>query len=401
MSGWRYGTRGIVFVVVLLCSCHAAEMQKEWDGLAGSHPVTGKTMRNFDRVSSVSYSPDGSRLLIAGIRTGRGRHPDWALVYAAATFEELASLPPTKADDRNFLSSADRVISDPQGRVIITAGVQVQETPGAPQYFHELKVWDAKTFKLLWTHPSGPGRDEAFNDAAVSPDGTTLVAVTNSLGFADQPGAETVWVWDLKTWRLRTRFHGHHATMRSPGQPPYLGSTSVCSVAFAPDGRTLATCGYENRIRFWDAANEFRELDGLDGHTGAVMRLAYYPDGSRLVSASYDGTAIIWDLKTRKPAHTLKLKNVSQWKVDVAVSPDGKTIATADNVEVRLWDTATGEALETLALPYPEASCVAFSPDGKYLAVGFDDLFPKKRGGGSDGVIQWVLADHKLREPSK
>jgi eukaryotic-like serine/threonine-protein kinase len=63
----------------------------------------------------------------------------------------------------------------------------------------------------------------------------------------------------------------------------------VCSVAFSPDGRRLATAGEDRKVRIWDTAS-VHEVLTLDGHTDMVYSVAFSPDGRRLASAGA-GTA--------------------------------------------------------------------------------------------------------------
>ena len=154
----------------------------------------------------------------------------------------------------------------------------------------------------------------------------------------------------------------------------------------------------DNFVRLYNAAGDYCELGVLSGHLDAPVALAFSPDGGRLVSAGRDGVAIVWDVATKKAFHTLKLKNAKMWRVGVALSPDGKTLATADNVEVKLWDLVTGREKAVLAVGRAGPVCLDFSPDGKYLAVGFDDYYPSEKAPASGGVVQWDLAANKLRE---
>ena len=115
------------------------------------------------------------------------------------------------------------------------------------------------------------------------------------------------------------------------------------------------------------------------------------------MSAGWGGVAVVWDVTAKKALHILTLNNQKVWRVGVAVSPDGKTLATADNVEVKLWDLATGQAKAVLPVGLAGPVCVNFSPDGKFLAVGFDAYYPTKKSGAAGGVVQWDLAANKPR----
>ena len=71
-------------------------------------------------------------------------------------------------------------------------------------------------------------------------------------------------------------------------------SAPVYSVAFAPDGRRIASGSYDKTVRLWDAPPAGAELACLRGHTGRVTSVATYPDGRRILSGSDDQT-VRWD----------------------------------------------------------------------------------------------------------
>jgi WD40 repeat protein len=127
-----------------------------------------------------------------------------------------------------------------------------------------------------------------------------------------------------------------------------------------------------------------RELQTLEGHTGAVVAVSFSPDGRRLASASHDGSVKVWDAQAGQELLTLRghAGSVSS----VCFSPDGRRLASASygrlegkdeklmGGEVTVWDAQTGRELLSLrgspvsgGTPGPVQS-VAFSPDGRRLA---------------------------------
>ena len=69
----------------------------------------------------------------------------------------------------------------------------------------------------------------------------------------------------------------------------------VNSVAFSPDGRTLASGSADHTIRLWDVRTG-RELQTLTGHRNIVNSVSFSPDGQTLASGSYDSTIRLWDV---------------------------------------------------------------------------------------------------------
>jgi WD40 repeat protein len=75
----------------------------------------------------------------------------------------------------------------------------------------------------------------------------------------------------------------------------------VMSVAFSPDGKTLASASVDQTIKLWDVATG-KEQATLKGHTEVVFSVAFSPDGKRLASGSKDGTIKLWDVAVSKQA---------------------------------------------------------------------------------------------------
>lgn len=231
------------------------------------------------------------------------------------------------------LSSVVRQIAySPDGKTLVSASVSI-------------RVWDAKSGRLIRESSKEPG--SMIRGLAISPDG-------EALAWAGR--RDTIQVEKTKTGE----------------QILALAGFSEC-VGFSPDGKTLATNGSEGTIQFWDSATG-KELRTLD-NPGTTTYLAY-PDGKSLISFSGQSPGIgecrLWDLA----AGTVR----RQWqdiRAPTLLSPDGKTLAAGTNdYGLKLWDLASGKELRKFDLPRPRirfpesARCAAFSADSKLLAVG-------------------------------
>jgi WD40 repeat protein/basic membrane lipoprotein Med (substrate-binding protein (PBP1-ABC) superfamily)/transcriptional regulator with XRE-family HTH domain len=172
-----------------------------------------------------------------------------------------------------------------------------------------------------------------------------------------------------KTWPAEAEDALRRALLASRLVRTLSGHTNrVMSVAFSPDGSSLATASDDGTARIWNAATG-QELINL--HTNATRGrhgVGFSPDGTRLVTASDSGTAKVWDLRTGQ--ELLTLRGHSDWISAVAYSPDGKQLATASEDRTAIvWDAVTGQLLVTLRGHSDEVTDVAFSPDGTRLAT--------------------------------
>jgi WD40 repeat protein len=189
---------------------------------------------------------------------------------------------------------------------------------------------------------------------------------TLALGVADG-GAS---LWDLATGKKRALDTDHVAKERSKYADTNVEwqFTGTVAVAFAPDGKTLATAGRDGLVKLWDVASG-RYLRSLERHYSRPEALAWSGDGRTVVSASRTGVIRLWDAATGKdicpqPGH-------HQGVFRAVLSPDGRTAVTASwDHTVRWWDTATGRELRVV----PGAvNDVAVSPDGRTVLASGDD----------------------------
>jgi mono/diheme cytochrome c family protein len=174
--------------------------------------------------------------------------------------------------------------------------------------YGSVQLIDATTRKPVRSLAGIAGK---VNALVFSADGALL------FGAAGEPGVSGIaYQWKTGDGSLVRKFDGH--------------KDALYALALSPDGQTLVTGSYDQKIKLWNVADG-AERKAVAGHNGGVFGLSFRPDGRVLASASADRT-------------------------------------------VKLWDTATGARLDTFSQPFKELTAVAFAPDGKAVAsAGVDN----------------------------
>jgi WD40 repeat protein len=261
---------------------------------------------------------------------------------------------------------------------------------------NRVRLWDAHTGAVGKT--VAIAADERFS---ALPTGTNLVAVTAKDGAME--------LRDLETGLPSKRFPAvsrasrrRVVSMSTPGAALVAGSNRVdgnsrdevmrlwdpsgkerfavpagiggtSSMAVSPDGKLLAAGSYDTDMRVWNTR------DGeLVGHINDVLvatfAMEFTPDGKFLVTGGVDRTLRFWDTSTWKLER--QLKGQPEMISALAIAPGGRLIATGgfseftqeNPVKVLLWDSASNQVVRSFDAPRIVSS-LAFSPDGKVLAV--------------------------------
>lgn len=290
--------------------------------------ATGKKQREVEGCSLEHFAltPDGTTLV--GVTVTR------VDLYELATGKKRSTW------DIPFKNSMTIRGFSPDGAILVTED-------------EALHFWQAATGKELSKIPfSGDGFIKPVQLALAAK--VAIAAVTGDM--------ETVLVWDIAAGKEIGRFKASEAVVR---------------LAFAPDGKSLATCHADHTLRLWDwtSGKDLRRMApchgpiaiSLDGRTVAV-------GGNQ---GTFDDRIRLWDTATGLDACPVQgLCDL----VPPVVAPDSTTVAVGASGRVRLVEARSGKLLRDL----PGYAPLAFSPDGRILAVQRRDVTPWGRGAGRD-----------------
>ncbi len=231
----------------------------------------------------------------------------------------------------------------------------------------KVRLWEVETGAERRCLTVDPA--EIATQATFSPDGKWLAACRGG-----RAGKNGVVIWQMESGKI----------VREIAVPP---EQYVHALSFTPDSRTIVWGGNPG-LRMWDVAGG-AELPRLQGDFGTrgdrtrVNKLTFSPDG-RLLATVGETCVRLWEMATRQP--------ILDWpdSVGVAFSADGRFVALGvrDN-NVVVFDVARGKECLRLPIDATYALCLAFSPDGKRLVSGC-----------SDGLaLIWDMSDLPKRAP--
>jgi RNA polymerase sigma factor (sigma-70 family) len=298
---------------------------------------------HVSRTGEPTFTPDGKVLAVVGT------------VYTQHDQSESIHLwdPASGRYRRRLDPGGGRLAASPDSRLLAAGG------PGG------MRVWDLASEKPLLPE------EEAHHGHI----GRVAVSARGAVATASDDG--TVRLWDLATGAPRSRLqHGHEYQMAR-------------AVAFAPDGRTLASSGLDDTVRLWDA-DTGREVYRLAGHgrLGGYRALGFTPDGRRLLSWGDDFYLRVWDVANGKAVreHLLRPTGVKVPGEDEdpkeqelmrmlnlgpgVFSPDGKRFVLALPKGSFVFGVDTGKELRAIETGLRNTDSLAVSPDGKLLLAG-------------------------------
>jgi WD40 repeat protein len=309
-------------------------------------------------VHTAAFSPDG-KLLASGGGDKTIRLCD------AATGRELRQFKGHQATVESLVFSTD-------GKTLISGSGCSPIFPGTTER-RALRFWDVVSGEERGAIDE-QGCDFSACFLALSRDGKLLVAADGGC----------VRLWDPATRQEVRRLGGHRHW--------------ISGIAFAPDGKRLATASGDCTVRLWDAATG-HPLRAFAGGDAAADSVVFSPDGRTIAAASRDGILRLWE--TSSGREILRIRGHEAGETFVAFSPDGTRLASASrDATAALWDVATGKELHRFKRDFDGFLCVAFSPDGKRIAAS--EIYGKQHmrlGKGPDEphplVRVWDVANGK------
>ena len=304
-----------------LASASRDETVKVWDMASWKNIST--LVGHDSAVTAVAFDPQDGQLLVSGSQDKLAK-----LWNAESGFNPLILAGHT--------SSINRIAFQPGGALVATGNDD-----------KSVRFWDGESGELVFnfTDPNGP-----VNDVEFSPNGMWLAAGSDD-GVA--------WLLKAATGEDVYQFVNH-------GGP-------VTAVSFSPDSTQLATSSEDGFVRVWDIEKrrllyDFNQLDAVEADAVAVQTVVFNHDGTRVIAGDNLGNVVVWDVEgetavTHIAAHPEAVVN------DVAVTPNGRWLATAGSDGVaKVW-SFTGELIASMGGHSGNVWSVEFYQDGTRLAT--------------------------------
>ncbi|NGY60540.1 hypothetical protein G7043_16550 [Lentzea sp. NEAU-D13] len=353
----------------LVITTHNDGSARLWNIADPPNPVLTHTLPGHDRtMRAAAFRPDGR-----------------AFAVSSRSSVVLYSLdgPPQRSGELTGHSQAVQSLTfSPDGRTIATGS-----------WDHTARLWDVTDLRAPRFRTEFTGSTAIVWGVSFSPDGTTFAATgdgrvrlwsMDGVGLTGTPRM----LGSLPGGNYAARFtsdgttvvivEGRFVRVQELRQMPLFGhENNVSSVSFRPDGEVLSSSSWDGTVRLWKMTPQrTREpLAWITDATGFVRSATFSPDGKWLAAASDDSWVRIYDV-TDPAAPRLKASFVAlanQPSVSVAFSPDGRALAVGSYKVLSLWDmTNAGQPRELFRTEawYASVWTVTWSPDGTRIVTG-------------------------------
>jgi len=281
-------------------------------------------------LSSLAFSPDGSRLACAMALTSKTPNNVVEVrdVKTGALMRTL--LLPDQGELSNVVFSAD-------GKLVAAANDR------------DIFVWQAETGELLHTLTG----HTSMLSLAFSPDGAQLASASYD---------KTVRLWSVAEGRLLHTLVGGEVV------------TSMKDLSFSPDGTTLVSVGVKSVVNLWDTATGAL-LGEVEGYADGIADLAVAADGTLYTAHPNHLGVRQWNIQTGQI--TRRFPGQTKWGTKLAVSANGQILAASQYdpyPSVLIWNATTGQHLPTLKEYNQSVGSLALSPDGSLAASSEETL---------------------------
>jgi hypothetical protein len=291
---------------------------------------------DLETFKSLQEGSDRGPVLIPG-------KPDESLLVVLAEGKKDPKMPPKKAQRhpgptevavlRKWVAAGAADDGAGQKTVIIPdikPRIPVKPAVAALAYRPDSKLLAAGGYNEVILVDPGPGelvgklagQRGAVTTLAWSREGSRLAVASGTTGVAGEMRVYAVTTANPPGPKLEHVLAGHKDV--------------ILDASFAPDGRTLATCGYDRLIILWDVATG-AQIRTLKEHSDSVYSVAFSPNGKWLASGAADRAVKVWDAATGKLIYTLS--EPTDWVYTVAWSPDGMHLAAGGvDKSIRVWE---------------------------------------------------------------
>jgi WD40 repeat protein len=335
---------------------------------------TGDELATFrghtDRVWSVEFSPDGQSLATAGgdgVRVWRAAPKADSFIFSPEKVRGTVSFSPDGRFLVQELWDANQVVLwDPASKSKVQAplkgrdcafsrdgGLLVLICNGQPLVHNTSTFQSPATIAVMFAvagpiaiSPNGKllavrrGNREVIVDLETKREVTTVEGTLEEVVASEEaaplvfsrdskqliipgPSESSLCVWEAGSWEPRALMRGHTAW--------------IAALAVSPDGKIVASGGYDRTVRLWDTVAWSPVSDSvLASNAGAVTRLAFSPDGTTLAIGTYDGVIKLWNVRANEEVGALR--GHSSIIRGLAFSPDGRMLASSSYDGIwRLW----------------------------------------------------------------